>query len=270
MHTRVHSSKIRLIFLTVTTRFKNLSNGQHVCQFHRDGKTLSASVGAYVDAGLADREGVVAIVVADRGTCLIEYLRARGIDVDGAMADGQLVLLDAHETLHCFMRDGSPDQKTFNATFIPVLRGFVKRGYTRVRAYGEMVSVLWNYGNPAAAIALEKLWNDLGQRYRFALYCGYQLDTLHPDTYSTPLDEVARSHSAVLVDEQDERLQQAVDEAATEVLGLPLSSALTYGNESMSGSERRLPSGLRTLLWLHHNTPTALHQVLARVRTRLA
>jgi hypothetical protein len=34
----------------------------------------------------------------------------------------------------------------------------------RVVAFGEMVSLLWEQGKPDAAIALERLWNDLAAR----------------------------------------------------------------------------------------------------------
>ena len=43
----------------------------------------------------------------------------------------------------------------------------------RVCIYGEMVDVLAARGNYSGAHQLEKLWNDLGQRESFTLFCGY-------------------------------------------------------------------------------------------------
>ena len=42
-----------------------------------------------------------------------------------------------------------------------------------IRAYGEMVDVLWHDGLTAAAIALERLWNDVARNYNLKLLCGY-------------------------------------------------------------------------------------------------
>jgi hypothetical protein len=41
----------------------------------------------------------------------------------------------------------------------------------RLRAYGEMVDLLWQTGDVAAAVRLESLWNDLGKTRRFSLLC---------------------------------------------------------------------------------------------------
>ena len=45
----------------------------------------------------------------------------------------------------------------------------------KVRAYGEMVDVLWQNANQSAAIALEEMWTDLGAVYPFDLLCGYAM-----------------------------------------------------------------------------------------------
>ena len=43
----------------------------------------------------------------------------------------------------------------------------------RVRIYGEMVDVRAARGNYKAACQLEALWNALGRRESFTLFCGY-------------------------------------------------------------------------------------------------
>ena len=44
-----------------------------------------------------------------------------------------------------------------------------------IRAYGEMVDVLWKRQQTEAAIRLETLWNDLARWHRFGLLCGYAI-----------------------------------------------------------------------------------------------
>jgi len=44
-----------------------------------------------------------------------------------------------------------------------------------VRAFGEMVAVLWERDQREAAIELEELWNELLGHHPFSLMCGYPL-----------------------------------------------------------------------------------------------
>lgn len=241
--------------------------GRHICQFHRESKSLTAAVAGYVDIGLYRREGVLVAAPAERRAAVLRRLGESGIDVAAAIASGQLVMLDAHATLVRFMRDGIPVPELFREVMVPLLTGLYERGRSRVRVFGEMVNVLWHGGHEEAAVRLEELWNELALEQSFSLFCGYEIDSLEAHAYAAPLDAVARSHTDVIASEDDERLQDAVDAATMEILGLPLSRALTYfGREG--GAERRLPPGQRTLLWLNRNMPSAMIKVLARSKAR--
>jgi anti-sigma regulatory factor (Ser/Thr protein kinase) len=93
-------------------------------------------------------------------------------------------------------------------------------GGRHVRAYGEMVALLWEQGDPGAAIELEGLWNDLAETRVFSLMCGYPATALEtaslgdtngacdahtavlpPLSYSTalPVPPLVAPHSVVLV-----------------------------------------------------------------------
>jgi hypothetical protein len=58
-------------------------------------------------------------------------------------------------------------------------RSLEGRPRTVVRAYGEMVDVLWQTGHPDAAIRLEMLWNKLALSRGFALLCGYSMGNFY-------------------------------------------------------------------------------------------
>jgi signal transduction histidine kinase len=108
-------------------------------------------------------------------------------------------LLDARETLARFMVDGLPDA----ALFDEVVGGLVARARTHgchapLRAYGEMVDMLWRDGNPRAAIRLEELWNDLGKRHSFALLCGYLMDNFVAEAHGEGFQRVCDTHTHVL------------------------------------------------------------------------
>ena len=70
------------------------------------------------------------------------------------------------------MIDGWPDETRFHET---VDRIIVRaRGPGRpVRAFGEMVALLWARGEQAATVRLEYLWNKLLKQERFPLFCAY-------------------------------------------------------------------------------------------------
>ena len=103
------------------------------------------------------------------------------------------MLLDARETLELFMVDGSPDPFRFHTQ---VARLVTEAGRP-VRAFGEMVALLWDDGNVAGAIELEGLWNDLLQHQRFTLLCGYPTTTL-TGVSLRDVQAVCDLHSAVL------------------------------------------------------------------------
>jgi anti-sigma regulatory factor (Ser/Thr protein kinase) len=67
-----------------------------------------------------------------------------------------------------------------------------------VRIYGEMVALLWDAGNVTAAIALEALWNDLGRRLPFSLFCAYDADTMGGEDCADSFRHVCHLHSAVV------------------------------------------------------------------------
>ena len=67
-----------------------------------------------------------------------------------------------------------------------------------MRIYGEMVAVLWDQGNVAAAIELERLWNDLAIRHPFSLLCAYPTSAFHTDAGAEQFLQVCAQHSAVI------------------------------------------------------------------------
>jgi hypothetical protein len=89
-----------------------------------------------------------------------------------------------------------PDEGRFieaMAELIDRARGGVKR---KVRAFGEMVAILWSRGNPAATIHLELLWTKLLARERFPLLCAYPRDTFSRNATES-IVEICRIHTRV-------------------------------------------------------------------------
>jgi len=174
----------------------NAGPGEHAVAFH-DQDELAQLTGRYLRAALA--AGGTAVVVArpQQRAAISAWLSRTGIDIVQAWADGFYVTLDAEELLSRFMLNGRPDAALFWAALSPVLADAC-RGNAPVRVFGEMVAVLWESGQPEAAIELEALWNEIGGQYPFALLCGYPAAAMNDEAASDALAQVCCAHSAVM------------------------------------------------------------------------
>ncbi|MGZ5403535.1 MAG: MEDS domain-containing protein [Nocardioides sp.] len=175
---------------------------------------LVDAVASHLHAGLIDGEPVVAIVTAPHLAALDAALSARGLDVSGARATGSYLALDAAETLDSFMVDGTPDVDAFTRVLGGVLDGAPRVG-SAVRAFGEMVAMLWHEGNVPGAIALESLWNDLAEHRHFSLLCAYPTTALGSADLSD-VHRLCRLHFDVLTPSSYAPFSSGVeDDAAT-------------------------------------------------------
>ena len=144
-----------------------------------------------------------AIVIA-RPTHLAQIeaeLYARGFDVSRLKSTGDLLVVDAEHILEQFIIDGMPDRARFETAVIPLIeKSVLDRNKCVIRAYGEMVDVLWQSGQMAAAIKLEMLWNELGSDARFSLLCGYAMGNFYKDAV---IGDICDIHAHVFSDMQD-------------------------------------------------------------------
>jgi hypothetical protein len=120
------------------------------------------------------------------------------IDTHLAQRTRNLVVLDAHQTLDRFMDGDVPDPDRFDESVGKVIASMLegRQDGVLIRAYGEMVDVLWKEGRTQAAIRLEILWNKLAQRYGFALLCGYSMGNFFKNTVG--FEEICGQHTHII------------------------------------------------------------------------
>jgi hypothetical protein len=174
---------------------------EHLVHFYEDDSILLDTVDAFIGSGLAAGESAIFVATESHRAALAQRLSARGIDLDAAIADDQYIPLDAEETLSTFMIKDWPDQARFNEAAGEVLRRASRDG-RRVRAYGEMVTLLWAQGNKAATIRLEWLWNRLGDAESFSLLCGYPKRFFADRTTGSHFSAICGQHSRVIASAQ--------------------------------------------------------------------
>jgi len=245
---------------------KHPEGGDHFVQIYRDEAFLAEAVGEYTGTGLHRGEGVIIIARPSHCEAFSRQLEGSGFVTADLVQRGQLILLDAEETLAKFTPGAMPDWQTFHALIGGVIAK-MRLDYPTVRAYGEMVDVLWQRGERDAAIRLEEFWNDLAKLQTFSLLCAYYMDNLDAAVYTGPLECVCKVHTHVIPARNYDLFNQAVLEASKQVLDEPLAQMLL----SLSARHRpttAMPDGQATLLWLKRNMPRTADKVLAEVRAR--
>ena len=149
-----------------------LAPGRHMVQFCHHDAGVCDSLEAFVAGGLLLGESVVVLVTASHLGELRRRLRLRGMDPADLQIYGRLVALDAQELADRLVRDGVLDEPGFEAIVHAALQR--ARPGARVRAFGELVQLLWERGEVAAMLALEAHWQRICDAHGVALLCAYR------------------------------------------------------------------------------------------------
>lgn len=162
----------------------------HAVQFYEQEDFLVDRVASFLAAGIGAGEPCVVIATGEHNDLFAERLRSLGAGTDG------VTFLDARSTLDALLDRGMPDREKFRQVIGNALAG-AGGSLRRVRAYGEMVDLLWRDGEPDAAIRLEELWNDLASHYAFTLLCAYPLANFYRESDCARFEAVCDAHDSV-------------------------------------------------------------------------
>lgn len=172
-----------------------LAPSEHLVHFYQDEGGFLENLGGFVGAGLSAGEAIIVIATASHRSSLEMRLAGLGHDMGLAREESRYIALDAADTLSRFMRDGWPDEERFSATIREVLAQAAAG--RRVRAFGEMVALLWGRGENGATVRLEHLWNEFCRSHALALFCAYPRIGATRDLDAS-LAEVCALHSRVV------------------------------------------------------------------------
>ncbi len=175
--------------------------GKHVVQLYgEDDGLLARNVSRYLAEGLRRGDGLVVIATPEHTSAIARHLvedepRALG----EAERTGRVRWLDARETLERLLTNGNPEEATFRSLLgatLTSVRGSSATG--QVRAFGEMVSLLWEAGKRAEADRLEALWNDNLAKHDCSLYCAYRIDLFSRGELALDISPIVCSHDHLL------------------------------------------------------------------------
>ncbi len=174
----------------------------HLVQFYESDKFLAEAASRFLAEGLVAGEALLVVATPEHGASIVEGLAAKGFDVKRARAGGQLTLLDARDCIDHYIVGGKADWELFQTAIGGALaRGIGASRASRVRAYGEMVDLLWRDGRQHLAIEVEEFWGKLRSRYPFSLLCAYVMGNFFKESDSGAFRHVCDLHDRVLPSE---------------------------------------------------------------------
>lgn len=229
--------------------------GSHLLQVYDSDDFLVAAASAFAAAGLARGEAVVLNGTAEHGRRVCAALRSRDLDVEAALARGQLVLTPPPEQ---FVQQGLDE---------PKLAGLSRDArFAGLRWWGETSSFLYQRGDEKAALACEDFANGLARRYRMKMLCSLLCDRFDAKPYHGVLPEMCGRHSHLIPARDYVRHRLAVNRAIAEVLG-EIRGPLLQSLLSWKHSGCEVPSSQAVLFWLRDTLPERLQAVLARLKS---
>jgi PAS domain S-box-containing protein len=246
----------------MTTGIEEGGPHHHAVQFYEEEQFLVERVAEFLAAGARQGEPCVAIATAEHNAAFATQLQALGVDAE------TVLFLDARATMDRFLDRGRPNGERFRRVIGATLEEINPAGGP-LRAYGEMVDLLWRDGEPDAAIHLETLWNDLANHYAFSLLCAYPMGNFYKESDAALFERVCNEHNVVRPTEQsttenvalrDRRIAKLEQRAAALEMEVAHRKQLETRLTEALAARRRSEELLRDFV---DNATVGLHWVLA-------
>ncbi|HWB03775.1 MAG TPA: MEDS domain-containing protein [Verrucomicrobiales bacterium] len=168
----------------------------HVVQIYEADEVFFATLTSFVAEGINSGDGVIVIATRPHLDELEAGLEARQTNHLDARERDQYIPVDAEEALEKFMVGSWPDEDRFKE-FVAGLLCRARKDSGRVRAFGELVALLWARGHNGATVRLEHLWHQLCETDNFCLLCAYPRIGFTQDAEAS-VKELCAVHSKVL------------------------------------------------------------------------
>jgi len=168
----------------------------HVVQIYDNDETFLNTLFAFVTDGIKSKDCVIVIATKPHLESLNEKLYQSGFSLEDLSARNLYLSLDAEAALSKFMVNDWPDATLF-MDLVSGLIAKAKKDNRRVRAFGEMVAVLWAREQVGATVRLEQLWNQFCESQAFCLFCAYPQSGFTQDAVDSVL-HICSAHSKMI------------------------------------------------------------------------
>jgi MEDS: MEthanogen/methylotroph, DcmR Sensory domain len=244
------------------------SRGHFVQVYEADEVALADNVGRYLWEGLRRGEGALVIVTPEHRELFSGHLDHLGADLAALLGSRQLIFWDAEQTLAQFMESGQPDWQRFEMVIRSAMRQVrTSAGAEGLRAYGEMVGILWKARQFAAVIRLEQLWNRLLEQSSFSLYCAYAIDVFGKEFEVGNLDGVLCAHTHLVPAQPNGTLETALNRSMDEILGSKADALRILIKANYRPAWAVMPTAEAIVLWLRKNLPGQADHIIERARS---
>jgi hypothetical protein len=173
-----------------------MSPSEHIAQFYETDAVFLDTLCGFIGGGLIAGEGTIVIATEPHLNALEQRLDRAGVDVARAIVEGRYIALIAEKALNKFILNDWPDDHLFTE-FVTGLIARAQQNGRRVRAFGEMVALLWARGDIAATIRLERLWHEICKSRDFSLLCAYP-KTDRTEDASESIAKICAAHTRVI------------------------------------------------------------------------
>jgi signal transduction histidine kinase len=226
----------------------------HAVQFYENEEFLAAAVADFLAEGLSTGQPIVVIATPAHRAAFGMRLKAKGLEVSRPRQNGQVKWLDAGETLSAFMDGPEINPERFRNVVGSLLRASLRgSAHSSVRAYGEMVDLLWKDGNTDGAILLEDLWNELAHTHQFTLLCAYAMGNFFKESHGNQFDRICRQHTQVSPTEHYTHV-----DAGARLIEISVLQQRAKALETEIEHRRELETRLRETLAAHRRVEDAL------------
>jgi hypothetical protein len=181
-----------------TELLTHAESGDHVAQLYgEDDQLLAKNVSRYLAEGMRRLDGLIVIATGGHIQAIARHLAQEDASATlEAERAGRLVFLDARTTLDRILVEERPDEGRFDSIVGEAMREVrAQSGSGKVRAFGEMVGLLWSEARYAEAERLEALWNALLAGSDYSLYCAYRIDLFGKDVDKAALSSIVAAHT---------------------------------------------------------------------------
>lgn len=168
----------------------------HLVQVYESDAVFLNTLEGFVGDGFMKGESVVIIATSEHLDHLNGRLTRHGFDLEALIATDQYIPVDVEESIAAFMVNNWPDELLFTE-FVTSLLARGQKNNRKVRAFGEIVAVLWAQGLSGATVKLEHLWHHLQQKQLFCLYCAYPRSGFTQDARDS-IANICDSHTKVI------------------------------------------------------------------------
>jgi hypothetical protein len=169
----------------------------HLVQIYDSDEVLFSTLLGFISNGFDIGESVIIIATASHIVELDKRLLGKGYDMEVLRKLDRYISLDADLALKKFMSNGWPDEAKFNEFVRSVVLRARGKENRQVRAFGEMVAILWAQGYSGATVHLEQLWNKFCQTEDFCLFCSYPRTGFTQDA-KISINHICSTHTKII------------------------------------------------------------------------